>query len=917
MKPSAFRLLVRVVILGLVASLGPLTPIAAQASYHFDLSRYQGESLTYYLVTTGTLDWEDETGPPVSLSFEFSSLMTAVFSTDASRGDLPVQLILHSPALRGLDQPGSHPVEPTTLEGSLSPSGALRSVETPPFLADLGIDMADLLLGLLVPAPEPPRAISPGSDWRSTFTRSSIDRDRPASLALTTTYTVGRPVDWGGRALQSITARIRGDLTLREGLHRTEVQEIGHGLLYLREDGVVELSSVSVITQIETRMTGIRNPLSRSKLTLTTTLELRQEEPAAKTLEPDAVPVPPAEEMPAPVEPAESLEPLVEPVLEPVEAPVSDPVSQPGTALPSGPLIEPSDAPDVEPGGSDVEPDVESDVEQEIEPGIEPALPEPVPTDDPITQDPEVTTETPEAEEPVAVPDVPDPEPMTPVAVYRDPAGRFELGLGEGWIPTPRSVTLRGTTFVTEDGQERAYVYVMPLPSPAATALSIARSALATYGETQTNFRVLVEPEVDVLDGEVAYRAQYTYVLNGERITEWALFARVRDRAYYVQYARVGESTDGASDLAKLHALRDAFRFGEHPRGHVPVERLLETLTPYVDPAGRFQINVPRIWPLTEQAPDGSTTVFTEIGENGRLTIFVQPGARGLAVEQIVTFWQQQAAQEEGFRSLLDVTPTTMGGYPSARFDYTWSGGAGGEWARRLQAVVIDDTFVAIALDYVEAGFGQRSDVFDEIVESFVVLEGMFAPSPAVDEAGEPESPGPDEPAVNELAGPPPFDEPEDDSTVILLGRILTRYPGPDGKLEEEWAKGVQVTVFADQDEFRGVTDDLGYLYVANLPRLAQGRFYTISRLDGPMLGFVEPVAVSFDNLRIGQIGPRVAHLRTLIVTLNPDRTLSVEIVRSTATAPDDPSALAYFLEVYAHSAWAPHVEEAVLSGLD
>ena len=474
MKPSAFRLLVRVVILGLVASLGPLTPITAEASYHFDLNRYQGESLTYYLVTTGTLDWEDETGPPVSLSFEFSSLMTAVFSTDASRGDLPVQLILHSPALRGLDQPGSHPVEPTTLEGSLSPRRRVTKRGDAAFPGRFGHRHGGSVARTPCPRAGASRAISPGSDWRSTFTRSSIDRDRPASLALTTTYTVGRPVDWGGRALQSITARIRGDLTLREGLHRTEVQEIGHGLLYLREDGVVELSSVSVITQIETRMTGIRNPLSRSKLTLTTTLELRQEEPAAKTLEPDAVPVPPAEEMPAPVEPAESLEPLVEPVLEPVEAPVSDPVSQPGTALPSGPLIEPSDAPDVEPGGSDVEPDVESDVEQEIEPGIEPALPEPVPTDDPITQDPEVTTETPEAEEPVTVPDVPDPEPMTPVAVYRDPAGRFELGLGEGWIPTPRSVTLRGTTFVTEDGQERADVYVMPLPSPAATALSIA-----------------------------------------------------------------------------------------------------------------------------------------------------------------------------------------------------------------------------------------------------------------------------------------------------------------------------------------------------------------------------------------------------------------------------------------------------------
>ena len=83
------------------------------------------------------------------------------------------------------------------------------------------------------------------------------------------------------------------------------------------------------------------------------------------------------------------------------------------------------------------------------------------------------------------------------------------------------------------------------------------------------------------------------------------------------------------------------------------------------------------------------------------------------------------------------------------------------------------------------------------------------------------------------------------------------------------------------------------------------------------MLGFVEPVTVSFDNLRIGQIGPRIAHLRTVILTLSPNRSLSVEIVRTAPSAPDDPSALAYFIATYPGSAWAPHVKEAILSGVD
>ncbi len=73
-----------------------------------------------------------------------------------------------------------------------------------------------------------------------------------------------------------------------------------------------------------------------------------------------------------------------------------------------------------------------------------------------------------------------------------------------------------------------------------------------------------------------------------------------------------------------------------------------------------------------------------------------------------------------------------------------------------------------------------------------------------------------------------PFPEPQDEEGVILLGRILTRYPGPGGTMVEEWASNLQVTVLAGQDEYTGATDERGYVYVANLPRLSQGRLYTV-----------------------------------------------------------------------------------------
>ncbi len=83
------------------------------------------------------------------------------------------------------------------------------------------------------------------------------------------------------------------------------------------------------------------------------------------------------------------------------------------------------------------------------------------------------------------------------------------------------------------------------------------------------------------------------------------------------------------------------------------------------------------------------------------------------------------------------------------------------------------------------------------------------------------------------------------------------------------------------------------------------------------MLGFVEPVAVSFDNLRIGTIGPRVAHLRTIILTLHADRSLTVNIVRTPESAAEEPSALEYFVAAFPESAWTEHVREVILSGLD
>lgn len=976
MKPSA-RLSIRLALAAICALLWMQTAFAAQPAYHFDVTNYRDRVMAYQLSTTGTIEIAGGSSTE-RISLEITSPVDIAFYEPTASGDLPFTLTLTAPRFRGIE--GLEQVTgPITMQGRLDRRGALLAIEAPSIFAEIGLDMTDLLLGLVVPAPSAGSAV-PGSEWQASFERSTRVSGATRRLDLRVTYGAGNEVDWGSRVLRSVTARIRADAVSRDGNLRTEIQEIGHGLFYVQPGtGIPELSSVSVVTQIETRPTTARTPISSSKITLTTTLSLVDVREGAASF------APPQPTLPQPVPPAGTVSGQSDatvvvsgdsgqPAAAPLEPAVPETAEPPAAATGGAEESEATEATEASEGSG------AGELLEVPEPSEQPGSlgqPDEVPLAPPGVAGDQAPTETapaagqpiptetqaaPETVDEVATEPVPPAEPA-PAFVYRDPAGRFELGLGPEWIPEPLSIGLRATSFASRDGNERAYVYVMPLPSPAATAPTIARLALATYAETYSGFRVLVEPERDQLGGEEAYRAQYSYVADGVPVTEWGLFARVRDRAFYLQYAYHGAgAAPAAASLAELHALRDAFRFGTDPRGAVPAEALAASLERYVDPHGRYALSVPSLWPLTEEAPDGSSVVFTEIGENGYLTLLAEPGARGYAVEEIVAAWKEQWSREAGFELLLDVTPAPLGSYPGVRFDYSWSGGSDGDWSRRLQAAIIDDLFVAVALDYVTPGFAERQPVFDEIVRSFALpapgnapesqsgvpadepgsaavpatnstapLDGE-SPEPAVAQPPAPqESPG-EAPQVETPAESPapagqaaagavvrayPFAEPAGDESVILLGRVLTRYPGPTGGIIEAWGSGLEVTVIAGQDEYTGVTDELGYLYVANLPPLAAGRLYTLARLDGPMLGFVDPVSVTFDNLRVGQIGPRVAHLRTLILTLHSDRSLSVDLVRFSATAPDEPSALVHFVTQYPESGWASHVQEVVLSGLD
>lgn len=856
-----------------------VSPVHAQGDlYHFTPEQFTGRMLRYTMITTGEVSVRAGSAPTQTVALDLRAELEIAFASPSPTGSLPFVVRLLEANSSSHEAVGRS-LTSVEVAGVLGRDGSLTSVETPRPLAELGLTFRELLAGLVVPAPATPAGV--GSEWR--VQQSNVEALRARSMSFTATYTAQGPKLWAGRTFPSVTARFSGQGSRREGSVVTQVGEIGHGLFYLQPGtGITEYSAVSIDTTVDTVQSG--SPPAQTRIKLTTTLELRDSGQAA-------------------------LVPAVEPRTEPGAGELRPEPVQPAPAQPGQPV-----------------------------PGVGPSLP--------------ARGET--------IPE--EPAPAVELTVYRDPAGRFSLALPEPWIAEPQEVALRRTRFERSDGAGSLTVSVMPLPNPAASAEQIARSTLATYQETQAGFTVAEQPSASALDGEAAWQALYRYrTADGRIATEVALFSRKDERAVYLQYT-VFDRLDLLAVKAEFAAIASGFRFGPTPEGAmVPVDSL--ELASYTDPSGRFSISVPTLWPLTDRTSDGSSTTFTEVGENGFLSIFAQPGARGLAAEQIVAAWKDQSQSDPGYRLIADVGPSPLGGVEGARVDYEWTGGGGRIWVRRLQGAVVGDVFYAVVLDYVATGYEERTAVFDAIMASFTLLEPEPGPEPETDEVPEEPVPGAGEqqaapapetlqpepaqaepshpaapaPAPETSQAPPaapqpapaspapgvapvqvtpgqaipgyPVEEPVGTDTVLLAGRFLMRYPAANGRTIEEWGAGIDVYVTAGGREYRATTDALGNFYIANLPRLAEGRFYVVDRIFGTMLG-VHDATVTFSNLETGVTSPRVAHLGTVVLTRDVTNDVSVEVITTFSASQD--SALDRFVAAYPASGWVEYVREAI-----
>ncbi len=348
------------------------------------------------------------------------------------------------------------------------------------------------------------------------------------------------------------------------------------------------------------------------------------------------------------------------------------------------------------------------------------------------------------------------------------------------------------------------------------------------------------------------------------------------------------------------------------------------SLQRYEDPEGAYSLLVPFLWPLVERNPESGTTSFTEIGGNGYLNLFAQPGATGFSAEQIVAAWKEQWSEEDGFQLIQDVTPKRVAGRDGAELVYQWRPDQEREWTRRLQATVIGDTFYAVALDYPSSGYEERLTTFRDIFSSFSVKDEQDM-MPDVSETQTPTQESTQTPSIPEANSTP--DEPQERITsseqlipdplseghTLLLGRLLTRYPGESGREIEEPAKQVRVYVTTGGVEtLTESTDSDGFVFLPNLPPLEDGNEYRITRIEGRVFGFTQDVAVTFENLtqEVGKEG--LVNIGTVILTLDASRSITVEVERGLSVVTGRTSPLERFISTYPSTAWSQRVQRAI-----
>lgn len=494
---------------------------------------------------------------------------------------------------------------------------------------------------------------------------------------------------------------------------------------------------------------------------------------------------------------------------------------------------------------------------------------------------------------------------LTPLTMpYVDPARRFSLAFPADWRGGNVGLSIDTTRFAgPRKGQ---YLDITVNKAENISLQETALFALASIEKQSLEFVSLGSTYNFAIDGTTAVATQYEYLTdNNERIREVAIFARKQGYNYIFQYSDTPQRKD-IVDLA--HQIASSFRFGPTPAGAISISQLEEIgFYQYIDPDGRYVIEVPYLWPLFDV--DGNTTTFAELGRKGFLSVYVQENVGEDAAEQAL----HTMLAGEPSASNINMQMVTLGGLPGYSLTYNWQA-SNSNWSRQVFTTTYYGLLFVVVTDYAIEDTADRAAILTRLINSFRIGPAL----PTVWQSA-PQSPGP---ALNsnttlksialptsvELSAggaqltPSPIriDPPLDDRRIIIVGRLGEII---DGK--PTWLPGIVLRLSAGASVYATTTDADGYFAFANIAPLSRGSYQLISA-EGVMLGYPSAVTAKLSNFTVAARPSRAISLGSVLFNIDESGNTTVQ------SQNDVTDLLQYFIYRYPTAGWSSIMQNAL-----
>ncbi|NPV54936.1 MAG: hypothetical protein HPY71_15725 [Firmicutes bacterium] len=310
--------------------------------------------------------------------------------------------------------------------------------------------------------------------------------------------------------------------------------------------------------------------------------------------------------------------------------------------------------------------------------------------------------------------------------LYVDPAMRFTIKLPQGWDKGVDEMTITSTIFYGPAKGEAVFIHVLHPDQGETSAEAFVDSFLDYAKESQEGFTVISDPKPFENAGVQGFLTEYEYLdQDGVDVIEAGLYAQHEGLNYAVQYCAPRDIYDSRRE-AMMQLFKD-FSYGPAPKGGVPALTLrMLGLKEFNDPAGEYMIKVPALWLKTE-TDNQAESLFVEIGGWGNLQVAaydIDPADKTTPLEKLQDFTGRGKEEWPGYKLYSEPAALTRDGCPGAITSVGWQDGDGIAWRETIMLVQNGSRGYEAIVLYPESGFGERTNVFDQIMESFTIRQG-------------------------------------------------------------------------------------------------------------------------------------------------------------------------------------------------